>query len=362
MSVSHVRFHAPQADDALLDEQFQSATPEQDDAAAEQQQQPQQQPERAMRKRLSTRTSSGMEYTSEQEDEEAMQLAPEVGAAAAHAHQRSPYLDAPFWSVITYRWLSPFMAVGAKKVLTEDDMHELMPADRARLLMEGIQQAQREIDAEDAAAAAAAAPEKAARRNSAWRLVRILFRQLGGSYLRVNLLLLLYSACKILQPLMLSQLVQFVASDEPGWHGYLYAVAMGLGALLQACCHHQYFWLSSRTGIDVRIALNALIFGKALTLRTAAMSRTTTGQVVNLVSNDSGRADDALIYIPSERHSGGSVRVSGCSSDHRSKWTDCCLLAAFAGAGTCGTVPWSWRWCWVCCICRWAWRRSWAWA
>ena len=51
-------------------------------------------------------------------------------------------------------------------------------------------------------------------------------------------------------------------------------------------------------GIDVRIALNALIYEKALTLRTSHMMRTTTGQVVNLVSNDSSRAEDAAIYLP----------------------------------------------------------------
>jgi ATP-binding cassette subfamily C (CFTR/MRP) protein 4 len=64
------------------------------------------------------------------------------------------------------------------------------------------------------------------------------------------------------------------------------------------CCDSVTFSQAFRVGIDVRVALNALIFEKALTLKTTHMMRTTTGQVINLVSNDSAKAEDLCIYLP----------------------------------------------------------------
>ena len=259
------------------------------------------------------------------------------------------------------------MALGARKVLTADDMHELMPLDRAQPLLEGLEKAQAEIDAEDAQADVATkvrqqpgrpASTKPPRRGGAWRLVRMLWRQHGRRYMAAQCILFAYTASKILQPLMLNQLVQFVSSDEVSWHGYLYAIFLGVGALGQACCHHQYFYHSARAGIDVRIALNGLIFRRALSLRTSHMARTTTGQVVNLVSNDSGRCDDALIYMPSvnmgrdtqERPWLCCLRVTHC-------WASVCCMCSV----TCGMARWSLQSCVGCCTSRWAWRRSWRW-
>ena len=267
------------------------------------------------RKHLSARASSGASDLSEYEEEEALQLAVTSAAPAAAVHQPSPYLSASLFSRLSYRWLSPLMDLGATRPLREEDMHEVMPADDARLLMEGIEAAARAVNEEDEQAerkraAVSAEKERAAgsgsgsgetadppapRRTPRVHLWRMLTKQFFTQYFRVNLLLVLYAGFKIVQPLMLDRLVRFVSSDEESWHGYLYAVAMGLSALGQALVHHQYFFHAVRVGVDMRIALNALIYKKALTLKTTHFAKTTTGQVVNLVSNDSARAEEMTI-------------------------------------------------------------------
>lgn len=276
----------------------------------------------APRKHLSMRASSGAsDYTTMSEDEEVMALvnsAPETGPVK---RELIPYLAANWVSRLTYHWLTPFMDLGASRPLTEEDMHDLHPYDRSKLLMDGIEEAsekvQRMQEEEIAAKVAAAsggggdgdgagihgvdglggAPGSSPPRTHVdlWRTLRL---QFGTRSLAVQSILLVYSGMKIVQPLMLNQLVEFVSSDEATWHGYLYAVAMGLAALGQAFCHHQYFFQSMRVGIDMRIALNTLIYKKALQLRTTHMLRTTTGQVVNLVSNDSARMEELLVYVP----------------------------------------------------------------
>jgi len=210
-----------------------------------------------------------------------------------------PYLSAGILSRLVYTWMSPFMELGSRKVLADEDLPELMPIDRAGDLMDGLRAAQEEVRKEEEAkitAAGASAPPNARPRV---HLLRMLWKQFGWHYLQIQMVLVIYSGMKIVQPLMLVQLVDFLADEnEASWHGYLYAIAMGMGAIGQALCHHSFFFHAARVGIDVRIALNALIYEKALTLRTAHMMRTTTGQVVTLVSNDSSRAEDAAIYMP----------------------------------------------------------------
>ena len=275
MSVSHVRYHIEdesvgdeQKAEARLTEQEEvdawnrgvqsaKATEGQTDAAAGTVTSPSN-GGRNLRKRLSTRASSGLEYSSEREDEEAMGLTSadnKAADAATHKHQRSPYLDASLLTRLSYRWLSPFMALGSSKVLEEDDMHELMPHDSAVLLMEGIRKAQAEVMKEqqdeidrDAAAAPAGSAAATPTRRPRVKLLRMLWKQFGWRYLQIQSVLLFYSGVKILQPLMLFQLVSFLSTDEEAGMGYLYAIAMGLGAVGQALVHHQFFFHAARSG------------------------------------------------------------------------------------------------------------------
>jgi ATP-binding cassette subfamily C (CFTR/MRP) protein 4 len=117
-------------------------------------------------------------------------------------------------------------------------------------------------------------------------------------FITMGLIMFPYTAMLILQPLMLQQLVMFVGdATQPVYWGFVWASVMVAAVIVQFNCHHWYFWCSMRLGALLRSALGALIYTKALSLPTASLASTTTGQIVNLVSNDAEKFDELAKFL-----------------------------------------------------------------
>ncbi|XP_029302444.1 multidrug resistance-associated protein 4-like isoform X2 [Cottoperca gobio] len=76
-----------------------------------------------------------------------------------------------------------------------------------------------------------------------------------------------------------------------------YAAGLSICALFLALLHHLYFYHVQRTGMKIRVAMCHMIYSKALRLSSSAMGKTTTGQIVNLLSNDVNKFDDVTIFL-----------------------------------------------------------------
>lgn len=103
---------------------------------------------------------------------------------------------------------------------------------------------------------------------------------------------------RTLQPLFLLGLIAFYANDEGNiTTAYLYAAGVILCSALNVIIMHPYMLGTMHTGMKVRVAMCSMIYRKALRLSKTALGNTTAGQVVNLISNDVGRLDLAMIFI-----------------------------------------------------------------
>jgi ATP-binding cassette subfamily C (CFTR/MRP) protein 4 len=86
----------------------------------------------------------------------------------------------------------------------------------------------------------------------------------------------------------LKELILFLSGKSfDSGQAYLYACLLGVSGILQGIFHHGYFFGANRIGAHVRTLMNALIFDKLMRLRQSALVDTTTGQIINLVTNDS---------------------------------------------------------------------------
>lgn len=137
----------------------------------------------------------------------------------------------------------------------------------------------------------------------------------------------------MVQPVILGKIIRYFESYDPDNKTALYET-LGYAAGLSICTiglavlHHLYFYHVQRTGMKIRVAMchmiykkvsgkhdkgeriyihtsrsilselhsslkmSVIVFLQALCLSSSAMGKTTTGQIVNLLSNDVNRFDD----------------------------------------------------------------------
>lgn len=101
------------------------------------------------------------------------------------------------------------------------------------------------------------------------------------------------TGARIAQPIFLRNLLDwFNASDSSG-QGWLWASLIAVFAYMYVLIHHQTFWTGMRNGMRMRCQMIAQIQSKVLRLNGSALAKITSGKIINLVSNDVRRFDEA---------------------------------------------------------------------
>jgi len=99
-------------------------------------------------------------------------------------------------------------------------------------------------------------------------------------------------------PLLLAGLIsEFTTNgNKESLNAQLYGVFL-VACLVSVLVFHPFMMHMMHLAMKMRVAVSSAIYRKALRLSLTALGGTTTGQVVNLVSNDLGRFDRALIHL-----------------------------------------------------------------
>ncbi|XP_057563172.1 ATP-binding cassette sub-family C member 4-like [Hippopotamus amphibius kiboko] len=202
----------------------------------------------------------------------------------------SPLQGANLCSRLFVWWLNPLFKIGHKQRLEEDDMYSVLPEDRSRHLGEELQGY---WDQEVLRA------QKDAREPS---LMKAIIKCYWKSYLVWGMFMFLEEGTRVLLPIFLGKIISYVENYDPTdsatlYEAYSYAAGLSACVLVWAILHHLYFYHIQRVGMRLRVAVCHMIYCKALHLSSLAMGKTTTGQIVNLLSNDVNKLDQVTMFL-----------------------------------------------------------------
>ncbi|XP_033954626.1 ATP-binding cassette sub-family C member 4-like [Pseudochaenichthys georgianus] len=202
----------------------------------------------------------------------------------------NPAASAGLVSKIFFWWLNPLFRIGYKRKLEEEDMYDVLTEDRSKNLGQDLR---RYWDAEI---------QKATKELRPPSLTKCIIKCYWKPYGVLGIFTLIEEVIKVVQPVFLGKMIIYFENYDPEDMVALYET-LGYAAGLSVCSiglallHHLYFYHVQRTGMKIRVAMCHMIYNKALCLSSSAMGKTTTGQIVNLLSNDVNKFDDVTIFL-----------------------------------------------------------------
>ncbi|KAM9328000.1 ATP-binding cassette sub-family C member 4 isoform 2-T2 [Pholidichthys leucotaenia] len=180
--------------------------------------------------------------------------------------------------------------MGYKRKLEENDMYEVLEEDKSERLGQELQSYwDREV-------------QKATKQMRTPSLSKALIKAYWKPYAVLGFFTLIEEVIKVVQPIFLGKMIEYFETYNPDdkialYETLGYAGGMSLGVITLALLHHLYFYHVQRAGMKIRVAMCHMIYRKALCLSSLAMGKTTTGQIVNLLSNDVNKFDEVTIFL-----------------------------------------------------------------
>lgn len=180
---------------------------------------------------------------------------------------------------MTFGWLDPLIAKGARAPLRPEDLFELAPADSA-----GTVRAQL-----DEAWAAQTGPAER-------RIYGAVWRAFGRAFAMTGIIKLVNDCLQFVGPQLLRATVRFVQSPERSVaQGAALVAAFFCSSAAQAVLLRHYFYRNFCIGMRINAALMAQVYAK--TLRLPASQVTGGPSSVQLLTSDAQRIGDLLGYL-----------------------------------------------------------------
>nr|XP_033947921.1 LOW QUALITY PROTEIN: multidrug resistance-associated protein 7 [Pseudochaenichthys georgianus] len=122
------------------------------------------------------------------------------------------------------------------------------------------------------------------------RLLEVLHKAFGLRYYLLGVLKVVVNMLSFSGPLLLSSLVNFMEDEEaPISLGVWCSVGLFITTLLTSFLRNIFVFEVSKVSLSARAALMSAVYGKAVRIRGSSLSGATLGEVVNLMSTDTGR-------------------------------------------------------------------------
>ncbi|XP_063223011.1 multidrug resistance-associated protein 1-like [Bacillus rossius redtenbacheri] len=218
-----------------------------------------------------------------------------------------PWLAASFPARLFFSWLDGFVWKGYRTPLKDQDMWDLIPENTANHVVTEFQKHwQRSLSVH----ADSAGPQAMFNHNSGSidfaggkakkkqpSFLPALCKMFGLVFLAGSAVRVVADFLPFINPQLLSQLIAFVGSDEPMWHGFVYAGLMLVASILQTLVNSHFQFHMFVIGLKARTAIISIIYQKALRMSSGARKESTVGEIVNLMAVDANRIIEVTMHL-----------------------------------------------------------------
>ncbi|XP_016974443.1 probable multidrug resistance-associated protein lethal(2)03659 [Drosophila rhopaloa] len=201
----------------------------------------------------------------------------------------NPRESAGIFSALMFCFALPILFKGRKKTLEPGDLYKALRGHKADTLGDKF--------FETWLAEVKSCQDKPKKEPS---IIKVIIKVFGWQLFLSGLIIgVLEIGTKATVPLILGALIsEFTKNGNgDGQQAQIYGLSLILITFLGVYLFHPFMMGMMHLAMKMRVAVSTAIYRKALRLSRTALGDTTTGQVVNLLSNDLGRFDRALIHF-----------------------------------------------------------------
>ncbi|KAA8527046.1 hypothetical protein F0562_008725 [Nyssa sinensis] len=197
----------------------------------------------------------------------------------------TPYSNANIFSILSFSWMGPLIAVGSKKTLDLEDVPQLAGLDSVKKAFP-IFRNKLESDSGSSSGVTSLALVKA--------LIFLTWREV----LLTAFLALLHTLASYVGPYLIDTFVQYLnGRREFKNEGYLLVSAFFMGKIVECLAQRHWFFRLQQAGLRARAALVAMIYTKGLTLSSQSKQGNSSGEIINFMSVDAERIGDFSWYM-----------------------------------------------------------------
>ncbi|XP_063223831.1 ATP-binding cassette sub-family C member 4-like [Bacillus rossius redtenbacheri] len=204
-----------------------------------------------------------------------------------HTNQ-NPLLKANPISKLVFFWLRNLFSVGLHRDLEQSDLYNAVPTDESDRLGDEMEMLWKENIKSNS------------KKKKPPSLLRVIIKMFKWEFMKSGVVVLLVSCVfRVSQPLLLASLINYFSpgSTTTKTTAYVYAGSLLVTTFVSTLLYSHSNIAMMALGMRVRVACCSLMYRKILRMSRTASGQTTTGQIVNLMSNDVNRFDRAFLML-----------------------------------------------------------------
>ncbi|XP_050246580.1 ABC transporter C family member 3-like [Quercus robur] len=197
----------------------------------------------------------------------------------------TPYLNAGFFSTLTFSWMGPLITIGNKKTLDLEDVPQLGPSDS---VFGAFPNFKNKLEAECGTSNGV----------TTLKLTKALIFSAWKEVLFTAFLVIMNTLASYVGPYFIDNFVQYLNGRRSYKNeGYVLVSVFFAAKLVECLAQRHWFFRVQQVGIRVRSVLIIMIYNKGLTLSCQSKQGHTSGEIINFMTVDADRIGDFSWYM-----------------------------------------------------------------